>query len=145
MSDNLANMAGMTCMVTINEVEYKTRPLKVDDLARFEVYVRERRIKEVKKAITDNVEQSKAIVGILTTPFEDGEIAKEMNTISGAQFMLWRVLSENKDMTLEKVGTMVYFNDLADVMKIINQSGGDKVDPTDKDKEANKGNDSVGN
>jgi len=122
MSDKLENITASGVDITIKGKEYKLGIFGMRDLADFRQYVKGQRIKLIQDTITNADERIKIISGLL-----DGHVdeMKEMSTMDGVCFMLWKSLQKYQpDITLVDVDKLVDLDNIKEISNAITQIGG---------------------
>ena len=122
MSDKLENIIGSGIPITIKGKEYKLGIFGMRDLADFRQYIKGQRIKIIQESIADNIERITIINNIL-----DGNVneTKELSTMDGVCFMLWKSLQKYQpEMTLKDVDDLIDLNNIAEISNVIMKIGG---------------------
>ena len=127
MSDKLENIIGSGVPITIKGKEYKLGIFGMRDLADFRQYIKGQRIKIIQESIADNIERITIINNIL-----DGNVneTKELSTMDGVCFMLWKSLQKYQpEMTLKDVDDLIDLNNIAEISNVIMKIGGQVKNP----------------
>ena len=127
MSDKLENIIGSGIPITIKGKEYKLGIFGMRDLADFRQYIKGQRIKIIQESIADNIERIAIINNIL-----DGNVneTKELSTMDGVCFMLWKSLQKYQpEMTLKDVDDLIDLNNIAEISNVIMKIGGQVKNP----------------
>ena len=125
--DKLENITASGIPITIKGKEYKLGIFGMRDLADFRQYIKGQRIKIIQESITDNVERIAIINNIL-----DGNVneTKELSTMDGVCFMLWKSLQKYQpEMTLKDVDELIDLNNIAEISNVIMKIGGQTKNP----------------
>ena len=133
MSDKLENITSSGIPIKIKGKEYKLGIFGMRDLADFRQYVKGQRIKLIQDTINNADERIKIISGLL-----DGDVneMKEMSTMDGVCFMLWKSLQKYQpDITLADTDKLVDLDNIKEISTAITQIGG-QVKNSPKVKEA---------
>lgn len=127
MSDKLENITGSGIPITIKGKEYKLGIFGMRDLADFRQYIKGQRIKIIQESIPDNAERIKLIDNILEGNVNE---TKELSTMDGACFMLWKSLQKYQpEMTLKDVDDLIDLDNIAEVSNILMNVGGKVKNP----------------
>lgn len=115
MSQDLSQAAGQSIELIIGEKKWKMFPLTVGDLAAFQEYLRNKRLAAAMK-ITGSLKPDQAVDllgGIIRAPIDGEQMDREMETIDGCQFVLWRSLRRGQpSLTLDQLGDMFTVEEL---------------------------------
>lgn len=127
MSDKLENITGSGIPITIKGKEYKLGIFGMRDLADFRQYIKGQRIKVIQESITDNAERIAIIDNILDSNINE---TRELSTMDGVCFMLWRSLQKYQpEMTLKDVDELIDLNNIAEISNVIMKIGGQVKNP----------------
>ena len=103
------------------------------DLADFEDFVLERRVRKIRE-LSDGMDETArlgAMTDIIKAGMQDMEVLDEMGTMSGIVFLLHKSLSYNHpDLTIDDVGLMLDLSNATEISAII-QSLGSTPDTTE--------------
>jgi len=127
MSDKLENIIGSGIPITIKGKEYKLGIFGMRDLADFRQYIKGQRIKIIQDVVIDKVERIESINTIM-----DGNVneTKELSTMDGVCFMLWRSLQKYQpEMTLKDADELIDLNNIAEISNVIMKIGGQVKNP----------------
>uniref|UniRef100_A0A6M3XKL1 Uncharacterized protein n=1 Tax=viral metagenome TaxID=1070528 RepID=A0A6M3XKL1_9ZZZZ len=127
MSDKLENIVGSGIPITIKGKEYKLGIFGMRDLADFRQYIKGQRIKIIQDVVVDKAERIESINTIM-----DGNVneTKELSTMDGVCFMLWKSLQKYQpEMTLKDVDDLIDLNNIAEISNIIMKIGGQVKNP----------------
>jgi len=130
MSDSLAEVAGKGLTIAIKEKEYEITVLTVDDLAEFEKYIKSERLRIFLNVAKDLDSKTKAetIAAISSEHLPVEELAKEMNSMTGTRFFLWRALVKKQPkLKLEEMGKLVDLDNFREVSTIVQSIGGKTI------------------
>lgn len=125
----LPDMAGTPRVVEIRGKEYKVSPLTIDDLAEFEVIVRQIRNEEIRKEfkkseISEELIAEK-IVEYASKPVSWDNVQSAMNSMTGTRYILWQALKKHQpNLKLEDMGSLIGLDNFKEVTKIRNELGG---------------------
>ena len=131
--DSLAVAAGNGVSLDIKGETYHITPITIGDLADFESFIQSSQLKTFFESgatkYMDADERKAIVVEICTGGLGEGVVAREMNTLSGVRFLLWKSLSrKHPNLTLEKVSSLVDINNLEEVAAIVQTIGAGEVD-----------------
>jgi len=122
MSDKLENITASGVDINIKGKEYKLGIFGMRDLADFRQYVKGQRIKLIQDTITNADERIKIISGLLNGNVDE---MKEMSTMDGVCFMLWKSLQKYQaDITLADVDKLIDLDNIKEISNAITQIGG---------------------
>ena len=120
--DNIENIAGSGIPITIKGKEYKLGIFGMRDLADFRQYIKGQRIKIIQESIADNAERIEIIDNILEGNVNE---TKELSTMDGVCFMLWRSLQKYQpEMTLKDADALIDLDNIAEISNVIMKIGG---------------------
>jgi len=127
MSDKLENIAGSGIPITIKGKEYKLGVFGMRDLADFRQYIKGQRIKIIQDAITDNTERIELVNSILEGNVNE---TKELTTMDGICFMLWKSLQKYQpEITLKDADELIDLDNIAEISNVIMKIGGQVKNP----------------
>ena len=120
--DRLEKIAGSGVPITIKGKEYRLGIFSMRDLADFRQYIKGQRIKIVQESIADNAERIAVIDNILEGNVNE---TKELSTMDGICFMLWRSLQKYQpEMTLKDADELIDLENIAEISNVIMKIGG---------------------
>ena len=122
MSDKLENITGSGVEITIKGKEYKLGIFGMRDLADFRQYIKGQRVRIIRDIVTDMAERIETENAIM-----DGKIdeMKELSTMDGVCFMLWKSLQKYQpEMTLKDSDKLIDLNNIAEITNTLTQIGG---------------------
>ena len=133
----LAPMVGKAKQVTINGKEYTVKPLDIDDLAEFELFIKKQRNKTVTESLKEaGIKEeliAQKIVESSAKPIGLNEIDGAMRTISGVRYLLWFGLKKNHpELKLDKMGDLVTLANFEEASSIVSEMGGRAVESKGK-------------
>ena len=120
--DKLENITASGIPINIKGKEYKLGIFGMRDLADFRQYVKGQRVKLIQDTINNADERIKIISGLL-----DGNVdeMKEMSTMDGVCFMLWKSLQKYQpDITLADTDKLIDLDNIKEISTAITQIGG---------------------
>jgi len=127
MSDKLENIVGSGIPINIKGNEYKLGIFGMRDLADFRQYIKGQRIKIIQDVVVDKAERIESINTIM-----DGNVneTKELSTMDGVCFMLWKSLQKYQpEMTLKDVDDLIDLNNISEISDIVMKIGGQVKNP----------------
>jgi len=120
--DKLENITGSGIEVTIKGKEYKLGIFGMRDLADFRQYVKGQRIKIIQATIVSMEEKLILINSILDSNVNE---TKELQTMDGVTFMLWRSLKKYQpELTLADVDDMIDLDNISEISNVLMNIGG---------------------
>ena len=121
-NDKLEDITGSGISVTIKGKEYKLGIFSMRDLADFRQYIKGQRIRIIQESITDDVEKIEIINNILDSNVNE---TKELQTMDGVCFMLWRSLQKYQpELTLQDVDNMIDLDNISEISNVLMNIGG---------------------
>ena len=127
MSDKLENIIGSGIPITIKGREYKLGIFGMRDLADFRQYIKGQRIRLIQNALEMGPERIGIICNILSDEVNE---TKELSTMDGVCFMLWKSLQKYQpEMTLKDVDDLIDLNNIAEISNVIMKIGGQVKNP----------------
>jgi len=114
-SQDISQATGTGVEIEVAGKKWTLMPLTVGDLAALQEDIRNRRIAATRLAclgmpVTQMMEM---LTEVIRAPVDGETMDKEMETMAGCQFSLWRSLKKtHKDLTLEQVGEMFAMDEL---------------------------------
>ena len=124
--DKLEDIAKSDIPFEIKGEKYFLSVLTIRDLADFRQYIKGEKIKLIQISIKDSEERIQLIQQVINSSVDQ---TLEMATMDGLCFLLWKSLSKrHKDLTLQKVDSMIDLDNINEVSAVLNQLGG-KVTP----------------
>lgn len=125
--DKLEDITGSGIEITIKGKEYKLGIFNMRDLADFRQYIKGQRIKVIQESITDNTERIELINNILESNINE---TRELSTMDGVCFMLWRSLQKYQpEITLKDADELVDLDNIAEISNIVTKIGGQVKNP----------------
>jgi len=126
-NDKLENITASGIPVTIKGKEYRLGIFGMRDLADFRQYIKGQRVKIIQDNVTDMAERIETETAIM-----DGNIneTKELSTMDGVCFMLWKSLQKYQpEMTLKDADDLIDLNNISEISNIIMKIGGQAKNP----------------
>jgi len=121
-NDKLENITGSGIEVTIKGKEYKLGIFGMRDLADFRQYIKGQRIKIIQATIVSMEEKLILINSILDSNVNE---TKELQTMDGVTFMLWRSLKKYQpELTLADVDDMIDLDNISEISNVLMNIGG---------------------
>ena len=126
MSEDLSKAAGAGIMVTIKNKEYKVSPLTMGDLVDFQMELRRQKLRLINDVADgwNADERTDLRRDVINTPVDVDEMQREMNSLLGFRFILWKCLSKENKITLEEVGQLVGLSEMEQLSPIIEAISG---------------------
>lgn len=125
-----AEATGKGIEIMLRGQTYQLSPITVDDLAEFEKYIRDDRLKAVTEAAKDFPpdERREMVMAALLVP--QSVLIREISSIRGARFLIHRALLPNyPDMTLTDIGKLCGVDNLSEVMAFLDNMYGEQRGP----------------
>ena len=120
--DKLENITGSGISVTIKGKDYKLGIFGMRDLADFRQYVKGQRVKIVQATIVSMEEKLILINSVLDSNVNE---TKELQTMDGVTFMLWRSLKKYQpELTLADVDDMIDLDNISEISNVLMNIGG---------------------
>ena len=120
--DKLENITGSGIEVTIKGKEYKLGIFSMRDLADFRQYIKGQRIKIIQATIVSMEEKLILINSVLDSNVNE---TKELQTMDGVTFMLWRSLKKYQpELTLADVDDMIDLDNISEISNVLMNIGG---------------------
>ena len=120
--DKLENITGSGIEVTIKGKDYKLGIFGMRDLADFRQYIKGQRIKIIQATIVSMEEKLILINSILDSNVNE---TKELQTMDGVTFMLWRSLKKYQpELTLADVDDMIDLDNISEISNVLMNIGG---------------------
>ena len=120
--DKLENITGSGIEVTIKGKEYKLGIFSMRDLADFRQYVKGQRVKIIQATIVSMEEKLILINSVLDSNVNE---TKELQTMDGVTFMLWRSLQKYQpEITLADVDNMIDLDNISEISNVLMNIGG---------------------
>ena len=139
--DALSDAVGAGMTVEIKGKVYKVSRLNLDDIAEFEAYIRSQKLKDILKA-TEGMEwneRKELIADTQRQNVSEAERTIAAETIGGVRFMLYRVMKDNKGLTLENMDELVDIGNFNEVQAVVNSIGGEEAaNPPSEEAETTK-------
>ena len=125
---NLSKMSGKPIEIEISGKKYKASPTSIGHVAEYEQFVKSRRLEQFllasKKAELEKESIIAGIQGILNAPLTAEDISRELSTMVGAQFLVWKAIEENHpEFTLEDAARADDLDVLVEVLGAISGIG----------------------
>ena len=120
--DKLENITGSGIPITIKGKEYMLGIFNLRDLADFKQYLKGQRIKIIQDNVADKIERIESINTIM-----DGEIneTKELSTMDGVCFMLWKSLQKYQpEITLADIDELIDLDNYDEIFNALMKIGG---------------------
>lgn len=134
--DKLENITGSGIPIIIKGKEYKLGIFNIRDLAEFRQYIKGQRIKVVQKVIADNAERIVLINDILESNVDE---TKELSTMDGVVFMLWKSLQKYQpELSLKDTDELIDLDNIAEVSNVLMKIGGQVKNPLERAKTKKK-------
>ena len=122
---------------------YTLTEFSAKDLADFEDFIIERRVRQIRSMSEgmDETARLKAMTDLIKNGLQDMEVLDEMGTMSGIVFLLHKSISyHHSDLTLDDVGLMLDLSNATEISAIIQslgaETGTDDLDPQTPPEEA---------
>jgi len=115
MSLDISQAAGTGIDIDVAGKKWKLMPLTVGDLAALQEDIRSRRCSAARLACAGmpTAQVVEILTDIIQAPIDGETMDREMETMAGCQFSLWRSLKKtHTELTLEKVGEMFAMDEL---------------------------------
>ena len=105
---NLGQALGEPIKLQLGGKEYLAHPLRLGDFAAFETWLREQRLATLLNspaaARLDPRVKASTIAMLLAGVFNEADLLREMTTVTGMAFLVWRsLLRGSPEMTMEQV------------------------------------------
>jgi len=121
-TDKLEDITGSGIEVTIKGKEYKLGIFGMRDLADFRQYVKGQRVKIIQATIVSMEDKLILINSILDSNVNE---TKELQTMDGVTFMLWRSLQKYQpELTLADVDDMIDLDNISEISNVLMNIGG---------------------
>jgi hypothetical protein len=121
-NDKLEDITGSGISVTIKGKEYKLGIFGMRDLADFRQYVKGQRIKIIQATIVSMEDKLILINSVLDSNVDE---TKELQTMDGVCFMLWRSLQKYQpEITLADVDNMIDLDNISEISNVLMNIGG---------------------
>ena len=121
-NDKLEDITGSGISVTIKGKEYKLGIFSMRDLADFRQYVKGQRVKIIQATIVSMEEKLILINSVLDSNVNE---TKELQTMDGVTFMLWRSLQKYQpEITLTDVDNMIDLDNISEISNVLMNIGG---------------------
>jgi len=137
MSEDLSKAAGAGVVVEIKGKEYKVSPLTMGDLVDFQMELRRQKLRLINDVSLgwDADERTDLRRDVINTPVDTEEMQREMNSLLGFRFILWKCLSKENTITLDEVGQLVglaEMEQLSPIIEAISGTSGSSENPQEK-------------
>jgi len=133
--DKLEDISKSGIMFSIKGKQYELGVLTIRDLADFRQYIKGKKIELVQKMVEDPKERVELIGKILDSAVDE---TKEMGTMDGVCFLLWKSLSKKQKITLEEVDGLIDLDNIGEVSEVLIKLGGTAKPPFPKIKKKNQ-------
>ena len=123
----LDNTVGKGLSVSLKGKEHKLEVLDIDDLAEFESHIKSQKLKQFLEAAKDMPPEAReGMIGkILDKGLTGEEMTREMTSMSGVRFLLWRSMRKSDpDLRLEEMGGLIDLENFGEVADILKKMGG---------------------
>jgi len=121
-NDKLEDITGSGISVTIKGKEYKLGIFNMRDLADFRQYVKGQRVKIIQATIVSMEDKLILINSVLDSNVNE---TKELQTMDGVTFMLWRSLQKYQpEITLADVDNMIDLDNISEISNVLMNIGG---------------------
>ena len=121
-NDKLENITGSGISVTIKGKDYKLGIFGMRDLADFRQYIKGQRVKIIQATIVSMEEKLILINSVLDSNVNE---TKELQTMDGVTFMLWRSLQKYQpEITLADVDNMIDLDNISEISNVLMNIGG---------------------
>jgi len=121
-NDKLEDITGSGIEVTIKGKEYKLGIFSMRDLADFRQYVKGQRVKIIQATIVSMEDKLILINSVLDSNVNE---TKELQTMDGVTFMLWRSLQKYQpEITLADVDNMIDLDNISEISNVLMNIGG---------------------
>jgi len=121
-NDKLENITGSGISVTIKGKDYKLGIFSMRDLADFRQYIKGQRVKIIQATIVSMEEKLILINSVLDSNVNE---TKELQTMDGVTFMLWRSLQKYQpEITLADVDNMIDLDNISEISNVLMNIGG---------------------
>lgn len=124
-----------TIEIDIKGEPYTLTEFSARDLASFEEHILSKRVRQFRQSSEgmDEIERLNTMSTMVKTGMPVTEIFDEMNTMSGALFLLHASLAHtHPDMTIDDVGDLLDMTNLTEISVLLQSLGAD-VEPADTD------------
>ena len=135
-SQDISQAAGTGVEIEVAGKKWKLLPLTVGDLAALQEDIRSRRCAAARQACTDMpaAQVVEILTDIIQAPIDGETMDREMETMAGCQFSLWRSLKKtHTELSLKAVGEMFAMDELfkaiLPVLQSISGMGADENPP----------------
>jgi len=120
--DKLENITGSGIPITIKGKEYKLGIFNLRDLADFKQYLKGQRIKIIQDVVVDKAERIESINTIMEGNINE---TKELSTMDGVCFMLWKSLQKYQpEITLQDVDELIDLDNYDEIFNTLMKIGG---------------------
>jgi len=120
--DKLENITGSGIPITIKGKEYKLGIFNLRDLADFKQYLKGQRIKIIQDVVIDKAERIESINTIMEGNINE---TKELSTMDGVCFMLWKSLQKYQpEITLQDVDELIDLDNYDEIFNTLMKIGG---------------------
>ncbi len=120
--DKLENITGSGIPITIKGKEYKLGIFNMRDLADFRQYIKGQRIKIIQDVVADKAERIESINTIMDSNINE---KKELSTMDGVCFMLWKSLQKYQpEITLQDTDELIDLDNYDEIFNTLMKIGG---------------------
>jgi hypothetical protein len=121
-NDKLEDITGSGIEVTIKGKDYKLGIFSMRDLADFRQYIKGQRVKIIQATIVSMEDKLILINSVLDSNVNE---TKELQTMDGVTFMLWRSLQKYQpEITLADVDNMIDLDNISEISNVLMNIGG---------------------
>lgn len=126
MSEDLSKAAGAGVVVTIKGKEFCVNPLTMGDLVDFQQELRRQKLRLINDVSDDWTVDERADMrrDVINTPVDAEEMQREMNSLVGFRYILWKCLSKGQQITQDEVGNLVGLSEMSELSPIIEAISG---------------------
>jgi len=119
--DKLENITGSGIPITIKGKEYKLGIFNMRDLADFRQYIKGQRIKIIQDVVADKAERIESINTIMDSNINE---KKELSTMDGVCFMLWKSLQKYQpEITLQDTDELIDLDNYDEIFNTLMKIG----------------------
>jgi len=127
MADKLEDISKSGITFSIKGNEYKLGVLTIRDLADFRQYCKGEKIKLIQDTVKEPKERIELISRTLDSSIDE---TREMGTMDGVCFLLWKALKKGqKGLTLEDVDKLIDLDNIGEVSEVLMKLGGKVKNP----------------
>lgn len=134
--DKLEDISKSGISLSIKGKQYELGVLTIRDLADFRQYIKGKKIGLIQEIVKDPKERIELISGVLDSPIDE---TREMGTMDGVCFLLWKSLIKNQEgLTLKEVDRIIDLENIGEVSEVLMKLGGTVKPPFPKIKKVNQ-------